>query len=70
MKRAAIRGLRTFLQTTAGMLAAVPVASAVSDITVQGGAILLALYSGLFAGAVSFLQNAAEGLAGVDGAAS
>lgn len=63
MRIAVLKGVRTFLQTTAGMLAAVPVANAVSDITVQGGAILLAFYAGLFAGVVSFLQNAAEVLA-------
>lgn len=60
MRKSTLRAIRTFLQTTAGMLAAVPVAGAISDITVQGGAILLAFYAGLFAGFVAFLQNLAE----------
>jgi hypothetical protein len=61
-KVAAVKGLRTFLQTFAGALIALPVVASVADIKVQAPALIVATYVAVSAGIVSFLQNFAEGL--------
>jgi len=60
VKGAAIRAVRTFAQTFAGALIAFPVAASLSDIRAVGEPVILALYTAVLAGAVSFLQNIAE----------
>jgi hypothetical protein len=66
LKAALIRAVRTFLQSLAGSLAAIPAVETVADIQVRGSGILVALYVAFFAAVVSFLQNAAEALGGLD----
>lgn len=60
LKGAAIRALRTFFQSLAGALVAFPVAEAVSDLKAVGGPLILALWTALLAGVLSFLQNVIE----------
>ena len=57
-----VKGLRTFLQTFAGALVALPAISTVADIKVNAPAIIVALWVSVSAGLVAFLQNTAESL--------
>lgn len=60
VKDAGIRAVRTFFQTFAAGLIGLPIASAISEIKVVGGAFLLVLYSSILAAGISFAQNVAE----------
>lgn len=64
MKDAFGRSLRTFAQTLAGALVALPTASSVVDIRNVGEPLLVALYVAFMAGLVSFLMNLGENATG------
>ena len=67
MRSSFIRALRTAAQTLAGALIAFPTVDSVTQIREIGNPFIVALYTAFMAGLVSFLQNIAEGAAGVDG---
>ena len=65
-RNAAVRALRTSLQTLAAAIIAFPTASTVADIKSIGEPMILALYTAAVAFAVTFLQNAIEDSSGVN----
>lgn len=62
VKISLVKAFRTFLQTFAGALVALPVIASAADIKVQAPAIVVALYVSLAAAAVCFCQNLAENI--------
>lgn len=64
MRDAFVRALRTFAQTLAGSLVALPTASSVVDIRHIGEPLLVALYVAFMASLVAFLMNVAENATG------
>lgn len=64
MRDSFVRALRTFAQTLAGALVALPTVDVVTNIKDIGNPLIVALYTAILAGVVSFLQNVAEDATG------
>lgn len=60
MRDAFIRSARTFAQTLAGSLVALPTVDAIADVRQVGEPIIVGLYVAFMAGVVSFLHNVSE----------